>query len=150
MKKLIHILSFCLFLNMPAILPAQNQPAAPGNTAISPICPRIAMMISHSQDLKLSDSQLQQLQALQADLVRNNSPVLNELSTARSSLAGMMNAPAPDLTAMKDTMKKASDSELQVNSTKVDAFGKAYGLLNNEQQALFNQLWISSMQPSKQ
>jgi hypothetical protein len=41
-------------------------------------------------------------------------------------------------------MKRASTAELQMNLLKVDAFSKAYALLNNEQKMRFGKLWTSS------
>lgn len=104
-------------------------------------CPRMAAMLARAQDLQLTDDQIHQLKAIQASLVQSNSKTMAEIRNARMELGNMINCMDPDPDAIKSQMIKISDLELRTSAAKVDAYGKGFGLLNNDQKAKFIQLW---------
>jgi hypothetical protein len=101
-------------------------------------------MLKHGKDLGLTDDQTNRLKMIRSNLRRSNADNIAELNITRPVLKDMSANPAPDLPVLRNAMKRASTAELQMNLLKVDAFSKAYALLNNEQKTRFGKLWTSS------
>lgn len=141
MKRFTVLLLLCIALSVPAVVVARESAGPCVQEESEGSCPRITMMLEKRQELGLTAAQTEKIRAVKTALLRENGLRVAQLSVMRPNLNNLMNTPYPDLPVLKDSLKKVSELELQMNLRKIDALGQAYALLNSDQQARYTALW---------
>lgn len=142
MKRIVVLWLLGIALAVPSVVfsqgnadPCCDQEESEGS------CPRITMMLEKRQELGLTTEQTKKIRAIKTALLRENELRVAQLSVMRPNLKNLMAPPYPDMPALKDSLKKVSELELQMHLRKFEALSQAHALLNSDQQARYAALW---------
>ncbi len=83
--------------------------------------------------LNLTDEQKKQMQRLQLDLQKKNTPIQSQIRLARLDIREQMMADKPDKAKIEKAMKQVSDLQLQVKMNGLDHMFAVRGILTSEQ-----------------
>lgn len=83
--------------------------------------------------LNLTDEQKKQMQKLQLDLEKKNTPIQSQIKLARLDIREQMMADKPDKARIEKSMKQVSDLQLQVKMNGLDHMFSVRGILTPEQ-----------------
>jgi Spy/CpxP family protein refolding chaperone len=96
----------------------------------------IGHILSNRQQLKLNPDQVNKLEKLRADSMKDAVKRQADIKTAMIDMSSSMKQTPPDFNAIKSQMKKISDMKLAAKNAMVDTYEKAYNMLTKEQQAM--------------
>jgi Spy/CpxP family protein refolding chaperone len=97
----------------------------------------IRRMLSDKLELELTADQETALLAIRAELIKNLAVVVKSYMQCQYEYLAVVDAENPDFKAIRDKAREMTTIETYVTALSVDAFDKAYAVLNEKQKNMW-------------
>ena len=97
----------------------------------------IRRMLSYKTELELTDLQEKGLLDIRTDLLKNLAVVVKSFMQCQGEYMEVVDAENPDFKAIRDKAREMTTIETYVTALSVDAFDKAYAVLNEKQRNMW-------------
>ncbi len=97
----------------------------------------IRRILSYKPELELTADQESALLAVRAELIKNLAVVVKSYMQCQYEYLGVVDAENPDFKAIRDKAREMTTIETYVTALSVDAFDKAFAVLNEKQKNMW-------------
>jgi Spy/CpxP family protein refolding chaperone len=97
----------------------------------------IRRMLSDKAELELTDEQEKKLLEVRTELIKNLAVVVKSFMECQTEYLVVVDAESPDFKAIRDKAREMTTIETYVTALSVDAFDKAFAVLNEKQKNMW-------------